>query len=105
VKEGETVLVILDSCHTKDHVSNELEYYCGLVSAGSYLIVADGIMRELYDVPRGNPDWKTNHPSAAVEEFCELHPEFVLDRPAWPFNESSLSNDLTYFPDGWLRRV
>lgn len=105
VKDGETVLVILDSCHGKDHVRKELESYCDLVSPGSYLIVADGIMKELYDVPRGNPDWKSNHPVAAAREFCDRHPEFVLDKPVWPFNESSVSNDLTYFPDGWLRRV
>jgi cephalosporin hydroxylase len=105
VKDGETVLVILDSCHSKDHVRKELESYCDLVSPGSYLIVADGIMKDLSDVPQGNPDWKTDHPVAAAKEFCDRHPEFVLDLPAWSFNESSVSNDLTYFPDGWLRRV
>jgi cephalosporin hydroxylase len=105
VKDGETVLVILDSCHSKDHVRKELESYCDLVSPGSYLIVADGIMKDLSDVPQGNPDWETDHPVAAAKEFCDRHPEFVLDLPAWSFNESSVSNDLTYFPDGWLRRV
>jgi len=105
VRSGETTLVVLDSCHAKEHVCDELEAYSDLVSVGSYLVVADGIMREVHDVPRGDPRWKSNHPSAAALEFCERHPEFVLDRPSWPFNESSLSNDSTYFPDGWLRRV
>ena len=105
VRDGETVLVILDSCHTKDHVRGELEAYCSLVTPGSYLIVADGIMKDLHDVPHGNPDWRSNHPAAAAREFCDRHPDFVLDKPGWLFNESSISADLTYFPHGWLRRV
>jgi cephalosporin hydroxylase len=105
VRDGETTLVVLDSCHAMEYVLDELEAYSDLVSPGSYLVVADGIMRDLHDVPRGDPGWRSNHPSAAAKEFCKRHPEFVLDRPQRPFNESSLSNDLTYFPDGWLRRV
>jgi cephalosporin hydroxylase len=41
VKPGEKVLVVLDSCHDKDHVAAELEAYHGLVTPGSYLIATD----------------------------------------------------------------
>src|SRR4051812_44214561 len=41
IAPGETVLVLLDSNHTKAHVLGELQAYCGLVSVGSYLLAAD----------------------------------------------------------------
>ena len=52
----EKVLVILDSCHTRDHVLKELEAYHKLVSPGSYIVATDGSMKDVYDVPRGDPD-------------------------------------------------
>lgn len=104
VASGETVLVILDSCHTKKHVLSELEAYCGLVTPGSYLLVADGIMEDLSEVPRGQPNWVWDHPAAAVAEFLECHAEFVMEEPKWLFNESDLSKNVSYFRRGWLRR-
>ena len=50
---AETVLVILDSDHSKAHVRRELEAYHSLVSPGSYIVATDGIMRDLHDVPTG----------------------------------------------------
>lgn len=52
-KSWRKVLVILDSCHTRDHVYNELKMYSELVSKEFYIVVQDGIMEDLYDVPRG----------------------------------------------------
>ena len=104
VKSGETVLVILDSCHTKQHVADELEAYHDLVTAGSYIVATDGIMKELYDIPRGKPEWKGDHPTAAAREFASRHPEFVLEQPKWPFSESDLTENVTHWPGAWLRR-
>ncbi len=53
VRPGETVLIILDSNHTKQHVAAELEAYSDLVTPGSYIVATDGSMKDLYDVPRG----------------------------------------------------
>lgn len=105
VKPGETVFVILDSNHTKAHVAAELEAYHGLVTHDSYIVATDGSMRDLHDVPRGRPEWKNDNPSAAAEEFAARHPEFVLEQPDWPFNESDLSENITHWPNAWLRRV
>lgn len=104
IKPGETVLVILDSNHTKAHVAGELEAYCGLVTPGSYIVATDGVMRDLADAPRGGADWATNNPTEAAAEFAARHPEFILEQPAWPFNESTLSENVTHWPGAWLRR-
>jgi cephalosporin hydroxylase len=104
VKPGETVLVILDSCHTKQHVADELAAYHELVTPGSYIVATDGIMKDLYDVPHGQSEWAWDHPAAAAAEFAGKHPEFVLEQPAWPFNESSLTKGITYWPEAWLKR-
>jgi cephalosporin hydroxylase len=105
VKPGEVVLVLLDSCHTKEHVLGELEAYHPLVSPGSYIVATDGVMRNLYDVPRGKPEWVRDNPAAAAAEFAAKHSEFVLEQPPQPFNESELTESLTHWPDAWLRRV
>ncbi|MDD5177607.1 MAG: CmcI family methyltransferase [Sterolibacterium sp.] len=105
VKTGERALVILDSNHSKAHVAAELETYCGLVTPGSYIVATDGIMFDLHDVPRGAADWQWDHPTAAAAEFAREHPEFVLEQPPWPFNESSLTENITHWPGAWLRRI
>ena len=105
LKPGETILVILDSCHTKEHVLNELEAYYPLVTPGSYIVATDGSMKDLHDVPRGKAEWVWDHPTAAAAEFAAQHPEFVLEQPAWPFNESDLSQNITHWPGAFLRRL
>jgi cephalosporin hydroxylase len=104
IKPGETVLVILDSNHTKQHVADELAAYHDLVTAGSYIVAADGIMKDLYDVPRGSPDWKWNNPTAAAAEFAQQHPDFELAQPKRPFGESDLTENITHWPGAWLRK-
>jgi hypothetical protein len=36
----------------------------------------------------------------AVAEFVRRHPEFVVEQPAWPFNESELRTNVTHWPPG-----
>ena len=99
IRPGESVLVILDSCHTKDHVRKELECYSRLVTPGSYIIAADGIMHDLAGVPRGQAEWLNDNPLAAADEFAARHPEFRREHPA------QLSAKVTYWPGAWFRRV
>lgn len=101
---GKTVLVILDSDHSKAHVAKELEAYHDLIKPGYYIVAADGNMADLHDVPRGSPEWKWNNPQAAALEFANRHTEFVIEQPDWPFNESQLTTNTTYWPSAWLRR-
>jgi cephalosporin hydroxylase len=105
VKPGETCLVILDSCHTKSHVLDELAAYHSLVTRGSYIIATDGIMLDLHDLPLGRPEWRKDNPTEAAREFAAAHPEFALQQPAWLFNESTLKHNITHWPDAFLRRL
>jgi cephalosporin hydroxylase len=105
VRPGESVLVLLDSNHSYDHVMLELEAYSPLVSIGSYIIAADGSMQNLSDVPRGSPDWVRNNSSQAALDFARDHPEFEIEQPKWPFNESTLSKNITHWPNAWLKRL
>ncbi|HEV7743983.1 MAG TPA: CmcI family methyltransferase [Pyrinomonadaceae bacterium] len=104
VRPGETVLVILDSNHSKGHVAAELEAYHDLVTPGSYIVATDGVMKDLHDVPNGRAEWKEDNPTAAAAEFAERHPEFLLEQPPWVFNESNLTANVTHWPGAWLRR-
>ena len=99
------VLVFLDSDHHKAHVAAELELYSRLVTPGSYIVAADGIMRVLADTPKGDASWVEDNPAAAAREFAAAHPEFILERPAPLFATEADNGELTYFPDAWLRRL
>jgi cephalosporin hydroxylase len=105
IAEGETVLVILDSNHSRAHVAAELEAYHDLVTPGSYIVATDGIMTILHDVPRGQPAWREDNPASAAKSFAQQHPEFVIEQPPWPFSESELEQNVTHWPYAWLRRL
>jgi cephalosporin hydroxylase len=99
-----TVLVVIDSSHARDHVLAELEAYGPLVSPGSYVVAADGITADLAGVPGGRPDWTWNNPKTSALAFAARHPEFVIEEPAFPFNEGAITERLTYRPSGFFRR-
>lgn len=104
LKIGETVLVLLDSNHSRDHVLAELELYGPLVTAGSYIVAMDGIMESLVGAPRTDPDWVWNNPRRAVLDFAARHREFMAQEPEPPFNEGSVGTRVTYWVDAYLRR-
>lgn len=105
IRPSETVLVMLDSNHSHAHVRAELEMYAPLVTPGSYIVATDGIMEDVADAPRGQLDWRTDNPVTAVREFLEVHPEFTMEQPQWPFNESELAQNVTHWPQAYLRRI
>lgn len=105
IKPGESVLIILDSCHSCQHVFDELEAYSEMVTLESYIVTTDGIMQDLYDVPRGNVSWKYDNPVNAVEKFLEKHSNFIFEQPEWIFNESNLKDNITHWPQAWLKRI
>jgi cephalosporin hydroxylase len=105
VRPGETVLVLLDSNHTYDHVLAELRAYAPLVSVGSYIVATDGVMIDAARTPRGKPEWTHDNPTRAAADFAAENPAFVVEQPAWPFNESALAQNITHWPGAYLRRI
>jgi cephalosporin hydroxylase len=96
---GERVCVFLDSDHSASHVAAELRNYAGLVSSGSYLIVADSILPEFAATPCGDAAWEHDHPGIAVDRFLAEHPEFTRELP------SHVCQEVSYFSRTWLRRA
>ncbi|NWJ96741.1 MAG: cephalosporin hydroxylase family protein [Chloroflexi bacterium] len=106
IEPTEKVFVMLDSNHTKEHVLAELEKYAPLVSSGSYIVAADGIMKDLAGAPRTKPDWTWNNPYEATQDFLKENTKFVQEEPTWSFNESNnLTSNVTYWPGAWLKRL
>ncbi len=93
-----TVLVVLDSNHSRDHVRQEMELYHTLVTGDSYLVVMDGAQAHVWDTPGGKPEWKQSNPLQAIEMFLEAHPEFESD-PHYT------RQHVTCCPSGFLRRA
>src|SRR5204863_434087 len=52
IGDAETVMIFLDSDHSKEHVLSELNAYSSLVTKGSYIVAMDGIMQEIVGAPR-----------------------------------------------------
>lgn len=104
IGRDDTVLVLLDSAHGRDHVAAELDAYSPLVTPGSYIVACDGIMAQVAGAPRTQPDWTWNNPISAVEAFLKRNPDFSLHEPDFAFNEGAVRNRVTYWPKSFLRR-
>ena len=98
VGSASPVVVLLDSNHSEQHVAQELELYGALVTPGSYLVAHDGAQAWVWDIPRGKPEWKDDHPLTAIHAFVARHPEFSID-PHWT------RLGITSSPDGWLKKA
>ena len=96
-----TVLVSLDSNHTKDHVLQELRLYSPLVSVGSYIVVFDTAIEFFshLDKNQDRPWGKGNNPYSAVMEFMKDNDEFIIDKE---IEQRAL---ITSAPSGYLRRI
>lgn len=105
VQPGETVMVTLDSCHTKKHVLAELRAYGPMVSKGSYIVAMDGIMADVVGAPRTEQDWAWNNPKQAALEFVAENPDFVIAEPPFQFNEGGIQGRVTYCPCGFIKRI
>lgn len=86
-------LVILDSDHSAYHVARELRVYREFVSLGNYLVVEDTNVNGHPVMPEHGPG-----PFEAVHTFLDEDTDFRIDRSREKFL-------LTYFPDGFLKRV
>jgi cephalosporin hydroxylase len=92
IAPGESVMVILDSEHDRDHVLAELRGWGPAVTPGHYLIVEDTMING-HPV---EPDWGPG-PKEAVDAFLAETDAFEVD----PDMEKFL---FTWNPGGYLRR-
>lgn len=100
VGQAGSVLVILDSNHTHDHVLSELEAYAPLTTLGSYCVVFDTIVEDLPENAYPERPWgRGDNPKTAVWEYIKTHPEFEIDE--------SMDNLLlvSVAPHGFLKRM
>jgi cephalosporin hydroxylase len=104
IQPRDRVFVMLDSNHSRQHVLDELRAYAGLVTPGSYMVAADGIMADLAGAPRSEADWTWNNPKGAVADFLKTHQNFEAARQPFAFNEGTVLEPVTYWPDGWLKK-
>jgi cephalosporin hydroxylase len=106
LREGDVVLVVLDSNHTRDHVLAELRSYSAMVSPGSYLVVTDGVLSELAGVPGAPLNCAEDNPLAAAALFLREPPPFQGAEPARVFDEAATEGTrVTYWPHALLRRM
>ena len=99
-KDQKTILVVLDSNHTHDHVSKELKLYSSLVTEGSYLIVFDTVIEDMPENFFSNRPWgKGNNPKTAVMEFLRNNDRFEIDKDM----ENKLL--ITSAPCGYLKCI
>jgi cephalosporin hydroxylase len=88
----DTVMVILDSDHSKSHVLKELELYNKFVTKGSYLIVEDTNVN-------GHPVYLDHGPGPmeALQDFLGSNNDFTVDK-------SREKHYVTFNPNGYLRK-
>lgn len=104
IGKEEKVFIFLDSNHSKAHVLRELNAYSTMVTPGSYIVACDGVICSLADTPSGRKEWVDDNPAAAAREFVKKHPEFKIQRPKAVFNDEYVIEELTYWPDAWIKR-
>lgn len=100
-KMHETVMVILDSDHTHNHVLAELEAYAPLVTKGSYCVVFDtGIEDTPPELCFGRPWGKGNSPGSARSQYLKENPRMFEIDTSIDAKMAPVSN-----PESWLRRI
>jgi cephalosporin hydroxylase len=93
IRDKKSVMVILDSKHTKDHVLKELDIYSNLVTKGNYLVVEDSNVNGHPVRPEHGPG-----PYEALTEFLKNNSGFEIHKE----RERAF---LTFNPNGYLKKI
>jgi len=95
-----TVMVVLDSNHTHQHVYDELRLYADLVSVGSYLILPDTFIEFFPKGYYSNRPWDVgDNPYTAMKQFLAERDDFKIDDE--PCHKSMITEAI----DGYLVRT
>lgn len=97
-----SIMVLLDSNHTHEHVLEELNLYSPFVTKDSYLIVFDTIVEYLPNdyMPGSKRPWGVgNNPMTALQTFLSGNDSFKID--------DTINNKLliSVAPNGYLKRI
>ena len=99
-KKFKKILVILDSNHTHDHVSRELEIYSKLVSKNSYIILPDTYIGYLPNNTFPNRPWtKNDNPMTALQAFLKKNKKFKIDK------YKSSKSMITEAMNGYVKKI
>jgi cephalosporin hydroxylase len=83
IPAGATVMVVLDSDHSHDHVLAELRVFAPLVSVGHYMVCADTVLGllapEQTPVDRSKVWYPGNEPLSALRKFLAEDSRFEAD--------------------------
>ncbi len=97
---SDSVMVILDSLHTYDHVSAELDYYSKFVSKGNFICVMDTAIGYLPESASNDRPWSpSNSPLQAANNFMDNNNEFVLR------NDIDLKLLISVAKSGYIQRI
>ncbi len=100
IEPGQSVMVLLDSNHSHEHVLNELRLYAPLVTKGQFLVVSDTIVEELPPQTHRPRPWAPgNNPKTALTAYLREVDRFAVD----PGINSKLLT--TFSPAGYCRCV
>jgi cephalosporin hydroxylase len=103
IPKAASVMVVLDSDHSRDHVLAELRSYAPLVTAGCYLVVADTLLGRLDETrtPRKRSQvlFSGNDPQTAVQMYLRETDRFQVD----PFYNGKLI--FASSPGGYLKCI
>lgn len=100
IQPGDSILLVLDSNHTHEHVKRELDLYADFVTIGSYCVVFDTVVEDMPEDSFPDRPWGIgDNPKTAVHEFLAETDSFEID--------ASIHQKLliTVAPDGYLKRV
>jgi cephalosporin hydroxylase len=99
-KHHTSVMVLLDSNHSHEHVMNELMAYGPLVSKGSYCVVFDTMIDLFSEGSFPNRPWdKGDSPMTAVDEYIEMNKDFEIN------NSIDEKLQISVSPRGYLKRT
>ena len=93
VGENKTVMVVLDSDHSRDHVFKEMNLWHPMVSHHSYMIVEDSNVNGHPVRPDFGPG-----PMEAIDDFLKINDTFSIDTDQEKFL-------MTQNPRGYLKKI
>ncbi|MGB6549472.1 MAG: CmcI family methyltransferase [Xanthobacteraceae bacterium] len=100
IEPGQSVMVLLDSNHTHDHVLQELKLYAPLITKGQFLVVSDTVVDHIPPQDHRPRPWGPgNNPKTALVTYLKSTDRFMVDE----YLNSKLA--LSYSPEGYCRCV